>query len=138
MRRKGWTPEAIAELFEYDLESVKLYLHRRETAPLPPGYPQYKPLDPDEEGLTELQRRERRASVSAFAEMRERRESPRSCKTKRRETDDDPVTWRNPPLRSKNRHVDAKSTNIGIPEKFRGWEFQDIQYHGDMWLHGEW
>ena len=138
MRRKGWTPEAIADLFDYDPESVKTYLHRRETAAVKPNYPQYKPPDPDEDGLTEHQREERLASASAFTEIRERGESPRSCKTERRKWDDDPVTWSNPPLRSRKRQVDAKSTNVGIPEKFRGGEFQDIQYHGDMWQHGEW
>lgn len=30
------------------------------------------------------------------------------------------------------------SKNIGIPEKFRGWEFQDIQYHGGQFYDGEW
>jgi hypothetical protein len=132
MRSKGWTPENIADIFDNDPESVKLYLHRRETAGEKPKYPRYTPPDPDEDGLTELQRKERRASASAFEEMRERGKSPQSCKTVRWERDDDPVKWSNPSLRSKRRQVDAKSTNVGIPEKFRGWEFQDIQYQGGM------
>ncbi len=138
MRRKGWTPEIIADFFDFDLESVKNYIYGRKTPPLKPNYPQYKPPDPDEEGLTELQRQERRSSAAAFTEMRARGELARSCKTERKARDDDPVNGFNPPLRSRNRHGDATSTNIGIPEKLRGWEFQDIQYHGDMWVHGEW
>lgn len=30
------------------------------------------------------------------------------------------------------------SSNIGIPEKKRGWELADIQYHGDQFQAGEW
>lgn len=30
------------------------------------------------------------------------------------------------------------STNYGIPEKKRGWEKADMQYHGDMFHSGEW
>lgn len=140
MRRNGWTAESIADIFDYDLESVRAYLHRREFRPADakPERPSYTPPDPNEDGLTEFQRRERRESIVAIAEMRKRRNSPHSCGGRQKRMDDEPVKWSNPPLRYKTQEIETESTNVGIPEKFRGWEFQDIQYHGDMWFYGEW
>lgn len=40
-----------------------------------------------------------------------------------------------------NDHKDVTyniSTNVGIPEKRRGWERADRQYHGSQFHSGEW
>jgi hypothetical protein len=52
--------------------------------------------------------------------------------------DDDDVCWHCYVCDKRPGPDGNTSTNIGIPEKRRGWELADIQYHGGQFYSGEW
>lgn len=51
---------------------------------------------------------------------------------------DDDVCWHCYVHNERPRLTENTSTNIGIPEKRRGWEKADMQYHGGNFYNGEW
>lgn len=97
-----------------------------------------------QEDMTELRRKELEASEIAWERYWERKNSPALPPpplftiTIGGDFIEEPASNRSFKTTSETNVTTNISRNIGKPEKKRGWEYADIQYHGDTFHHGEW